>query len=62
MCDEFQETSTSRSKELDMSNVAGIFFILGGGVVLAMLACVIEIVGRKIQELRKEKVSVHFQL
>ncbi len=56
ICDEFKETSTSRSKELDMPNVAGIFLILAGGIVLAILACLIEVIVRKIKEVRTEKV------
>ena len=56
MCEEFKSTSTSRTKELDMPMIAGIFLVLAGGVALAIITCICEVIFRKINKVRQDKV------
>lgn len=54
MCGEFRDTSTSGTKELDIDNVAGIFFVLAGGSAFAMLVCLAEVIAIKFRNSRNK--------
>ena len=41
MCPDFSKSSTGETTELQLENVAGIFYVLLGGVIFALFVCVI---------------------
>lgn len=59
-CGPFKETVTN-TKELELSNVAGVFFVLAAGVLLACIACVVEIICIRYKKCKK-KVRTNFSL
>ena len=52
-CGAFKDTITN-TKELDLANVAGIFIVLASGVLLACVACVIEIICIRYKKCQKK--------
>ena len=60
-CEAFKSTSTSHTKELDMSHVLGVFLVLAGGMALAVTACIIEVIVRRQREMqaKTKQVNLH---
>ena len=54
-CEDFKDTKTSGTKELDLRNIGGVFIVLAVGVVVALVVCVFEVIYKK---LRKRKKNV----
>ena len=52
-CGAFKDTKTD-TKELDLTNVAGIFIVLACGVLLACIACVVEIICIRYKKCKKK--------
>ncbi|XP_076446947.1 glutamate receptor ionotropic, kainate 2-like isoform X1 [Babylonia areolata] len=47
-CPDLSKPSTDETSELGIENVAGVFFILGGGIIIATVVCLVEYVARKL--------------
>ena len=52
-CGAFKDTTTD-TKELDLTNVAGIFIVLACGVLLASIACIVEIICIRYKKCKKK--------
>jgi len=56
-CEEFKDTQTGRTKELDLNNVGGVFIVLAVGVGVAIVICFIELAVHRCKRRRKLTVS-----
>ena len=59
-CPEFSKSSSDETSELQIENVAGVFFILVGGIVVAAVTCLGEYVAKQISKNIK-KVRPYFK-
>ena len=54
-CEDFKDTKTSGTKELDLQNIGGVFIVLAVGVCIALVVCLLEVLYKKLKR-RKNKV------
>ena len=54
-CENFKDTKTSGTKELDLQNIGGVFIVLAVGVGIALVVCLLEVLYKKLKR-RKNKV------
>ena len=55
-CEEFKETSTSGTKELQIDNVAGVFVVVAMGALLGLIACFFECLWIMMRKKRKKVI------
>lgn len=57
-CDDFKDTKTSGTKELDLPNIGGVFIVLAVGVAVAVVVCVLEVIYKKAKKRRSKVLAV----